>query len=1081
MTNDEARMTKEAQRTKVEKPAASSSFVFRFSSFLRHSSFVLRHFPRVQRITRTATSLAIVVVAYWAYVLLAVPWIEPPAVRPPDPGNLQPDQPAAPNLRNEQAKWLKDFFPPGAWELCDPIILESGRAKLLLQKYSVVVEDRRCVDLDHCTIVIPYEGAADSEAQRHRQTVILEAPGGALLRFDQPLDFSHMKVGRLVGGQLRGEVTIRSDWKQPGPEDDLLIKTRDVQLSEQVVSTPNPVDFRWGPHFGRGRDMRIKLLAGAAKPGDPLGGPNVGGIESFELRQVEQLHLDLGQASEKGTGPIGAEHPAGRAGQLDLSPFPTGSVPVDIQCRGPFRFDAVRRVATFQDGVDVKKQNPAGPADQIICELLSLYFIDAPKKKPDSRELTAPGAAPGTAASSSAGSLDLVAERIEARGNPVVVRAPSKDLHAEGPRIEYNLLARSIALDGAQEVFLRQGSNEIHARSLYYKSAGEGRLGQAVAQGPGWLRGQDDRGAHQQLEAVWKDQLLIQPRGQLQEISLTNGTLTFQGLGRLQASEIFFWLTETSVAAPHEKFDVRPTSMMARKNVRLDAAQVTGKVEQMEVWFAERDAGRGAGNEEAGGRGAAESRSVGTAAPVSGLSGQASDGPAAAPAQPSDIGPVEVTGRLLRARVLFSGQQATVSDLSIEDGVQFLETQTSRPDERPLLIRGDRLDAANLSAAGGSLTITGRPARFEGRGLGLTGSNIRLDRGQNRLWIEGAGQMDLPMAADLEGRPLAVPGVLTVDWQGSMNFDGGKASFRDHVVAAAPRLQSQTETMQFRLQTARMDVKLQRPIHFSDPKTEGQPQVEIVQCFGGTAMDNRTFDARRQLIAFEQLQVADLGISPPPSGQLTAGGPGWINIVRLGSNNPLGGNEGAAAGLSGREGATAGLSSRANNTAGQAGSGTLPTDQLHCLHIKFQGPVTGNLMRRQLTFHDQVKTSYAPVNSWDAMLTTDDPDQLGPDGATVRCDQLTVTQMLLPVDGRSAVELEALGNARAENTKFVARGNRITYAEAKDLLILEGNPAELWRQLQSGAPAAKTAFKTIWYWPKTNRLSIGGLQSVDGG
>ena len=63
--------------------------------------------------------------------------------------------------------------------------------------------------------------------------------------------------------------------------------------------------------------------------------------------------------------------------------------------------------------------------------------------------------------------------------------------------------------------------------------------------------------------------------------------------------------------------------------------------------------------------------------------------------------------------------------------------------------------------------------------------------------------------------------------------------------------------------------------------------------------------------------------------------------------------------------------------------------------------------------------------------------------------------MLLPVGGRRAVELEALGNAVVENITFTARGNRITYAEAKDLLILEGNgrsDAELLQQLQRRRP-----------------------------
>ena len=234
--------------------------------------------------------------------------------------------------------------------------------------------------------------------------------------------------------------------------------------------------------------MVIKLLAGPPQPGTEGVGPNIAGIESFELRHIERLHLDLGQAMAAGE----AQKP--------------GSVPVEINCSGPFRFDVVGRVATFRDRVDVMKANPSGPSDQITCDLLSLYFAERSKEKPDPK---------------AAGSLDLVAQRIEAQGNPVVVIAPSQKEHggvvtARGQRLQYDLQAGSITLDGGQEVFLQQGANEIHARSLYYQSAGPGRLGRVAAQGPGWLRGRSADRPDQQLEAVWKDQLRVEPDKQEQ-------------------------------------------------------------------------------------------------------------------------------------------------------------------------------------------------------------------------------------------------------------------------------------------------------------------------------------------------------------------------------------------------------------------------------------------------------------------------------------------------------------------------------------------------------------------------------------
>lgn len=411
---------------------------------------------------------------------------------------------------------------------------------------------------------------------------------------------------------------------------------------------------------------------------------------------------------------------------------------------------------------------------------------------------------------------------------------------------------------------------------------------------------------------------------------------------------------------------------------------------------------------------------------------------------------------MLRARVLLQGQQAAISNLTIEDGVRFLEIQTARTVERPLLIRGDRLEVVDADKPHAAVTVTGQPARFEGRGLGLTGPNIHLDRGANRLWIDGGGRMDLPVAGDLQGKPLPATGVLTVDWRRRMQFDGSTARFEEAVVANSPQQQLRTETM---------EIKLQQPIRFGAMNMQQQPQVEQILCQGGVSMESRTLDQQQQLSAYERLQVTDLAVNLL-SGALTAGGPGWLNSVRHGSDDVLG-NRAAAA---------------ARNPAAATPAAAPPSDQLNCLHVRFQKSITGNLLRRQMSFSDQVQTAYAPVASWDAMLPVENPDVLGPKGVTVRCDQLSVAEMSTPMGNRRSVELEALGNTVVEGTTFTARGNRITYAEAKDLLVLEGDgrsDAELFRQPLPGVPTSKAAARKILYWPKTNRVKVDGARSLE--
>lgn len=426
--------------------------------------------------------------------------------------------------------------------------------------------------------------------------------------------------------------------------------------------------------------------------------------------------------------------------------------------------------------------------------------------------------------------------------------------------------------------------------------------------------------------------------------------------------------------------------------------------------------------------------------------------------QPTSSRRFEATGRLLRARVVLTGQQqAVLSNLLLDENACFRETQTAQPNERPLVIRGNRLEVKDAATPNATVSVTGQPARFEGRGLGLTGTNINLNLGANRLWIEGPGQMDAPLSEGMgvPGQPVAMPGVLTIDWRRGMEFDGRMAKFEENVVAMAPQRLLQTETMR---------VQMLRPIVFSESASQPQPQIEEIQCCGGVVMEQRAFDPQQQPISFDRMQLSDLAINVL-SGEMK-GGPGWVNTVRFGSASVL---TDPAIAPGGPSGAT---------TAAMLAA---PTPQLICLNVRFQKSLTGNVLRRQMAFSDQVKMAYAPVNDWSATLNTDNPDKLGPAGVVVRCDRLSVVQMVLPIGNRSSVELEALGNAVVENTQFTARGHRVTYDEAKDWLILRGdgrNPSELFEQPEPGAPRSEVKALEIHYWPKTRRVKVTGAQSL---
>jgi len=1032
----------------------------------------------IAKLIPPAVSFAIVFVAYWAYALVAVPLIEPEAKVGTTGEISETDRDVGGGLGDGQQKRFAGLFPADSWVHGTPKILESDRIVLLAQTYHNFGDGR--VKITPCTMIFLPAEAKDNPAKL-KESVILEAPDGAMLEFDSPLDFGRGKIGQLIGGKLNGRITIRGKGRNPGPNDDLLIVTKNVQLSRQHVWTPHPVDFHLGPNYGRGKDMRIKLLsAGQQRSSDP--GTRVDGIESFAISRVERLHLELSEAELPS-----ADGDTRRQANPSSAATDEEKMPVEITCRGPFKFDLIRKVATFKDHVDVIRINPRGPSDQLNCELLSIFFTD--RAADDGAVATADEIDDDSPEEGQTQqSLDIEPSRLEARGNPVVVTAPSRKAHARGQVLSYDLKTEEISLESTSEVFLKQEESEIHAKSVKYKPAGEGRLGQLTAIGPGWIRAKMSERPDELLEATWNKELLVRPDQHNQRISLDGGTsLAFRGFGRLDAGEIHFWLNETrqvdprrpNTSRPNDKAPMRlsPDRMLAKTAVKLNSPQLVGAVEQLQVWFEEKKA---SGSSAGGSVSPATSTRVATTSPVSERPGvtrpETTDTPRTAEPPKQRF---SITGRLLQARVLYREDEETqLSELIIEDGVRFAETQTAKPDEKPLLISGDRLHMTGAEGPNAAATVVGKPAHFEARGLGLTGGNININRGTDRIWVDGVGRMVLPIDRDPQGNKLATPGVMNVDWKKGMNFDGRTATFKDSVVASGSQQTLRTETMEVHFDR---HFDLSRDGGIAGGGRGQEPEVEKLICRGGVLMENRTVEelprgrptpgrptlTEKRQTSYDRMQVPDLRINLKNGNILTAG-PGWLHSVRL--------REDTASSLGG-------LAAPTPVGRDDSRGGEKPASPLVGLHVRFQQSITGNIHRRSMNFNKRVHAAYAPVDSWQTVLDTDDPDELGPQGVVLHCDRLTVTEMKTPLEGRRSMELEAAGNTVVESSDFTARAIRMTYAEGKGLLVFEGdgrNDARLFRQTQLGGAASELAAKRILYWPKTKRWKIDGMRTVMG-
>jgi len=228
------------------------------------------------------------------------------------------------------------------------------------------------------------------------------------------------------------------------------------------------------------------------------------------------------------------------------------------------------------------------------------------------------------------------------------------------------------------------------------------------------------------------------------------------------------------------------------------------------------------------------------------------------------------------------------------------------------------------------------------------------------------------------------------------------------------------------------------------------------------------------------MKVRDLTVNQI-SGELAGSGPGRVLSWRKGSMSDF--STGGMPSLTAGAKRNAAPAAAVQSASAQDGSAKSDRDAIRFTDVQFQQGITGNIIRRELTFHEQVRSIFGPVPNWDSQLDLDDPHGLAPNTMSLACDQLTVSEMGPRTQAQPPVEMEAKGNThieglRLEGDMFMAQADRLTYSQAKDMIVLMGDgrsDAELLRQERPGAPQSRTAAQTIKYWPTTTkRVEVNG-------
>ncbi len=1030
------------------------------------------------RLTHAGFAFAAVVAAYQAYVLLVVPIVEPPnASAAPLQAFTAEDFARTPQSLQRYRSLLQAYFPADHWCFqAPPIILENDQT-IVVCASNYERNDSGELRVPHCAVIY-FPTVRNRAGAPPRDAIIMEPAGGATLQMDNQADGGFGALGRMQFGQLLGEVSVRSDMKEPGSADDLAIITRDLYMNEDLLRTPEAVQFQLGPNHGHGRGLEIRFVKTAAADGRNV---PVGQLDALEITSEVAALVVPGRAML-----LGDELPGDPAGSDAPAP------PAEITCTGSFTVDFDAKVATFSEHVVVRQRHPDGKLDELRApHELTIYFAESQQWGEDARET----------AGLAFGSERLEPATIEASGfpgEPVVLEAASQGASARGERLRIELLARKVSLNGDEEVSLTFRGAEVHAPMVHYELPPRDsphRLGQLWAPGgTGWLKATPDPTRPGDVVEVRWTKAMSMVRRNGQPVLTLDGRprVKMTGMGVLWADQLELHLREPAspaTAAPANAAagplpsSIEVESIVATGNVGIESAELKCDVNRLEL--AVDDPAASAPEGPGTSSGAATAPSVGPAASQP-----------TRPSTPSTRSPLlglnrtgaparryAISGRVLNLRAVMREGAPQVTSIAVEGGVVFQESPLVATGEEPLRILAERLDVADADALDAKIKITGSPAsgtlpgglaEIVAQGARLRAPEIIVHRGTSQAWINSPGAVSLQMTRDPLGQPLAAPQDVLITWRESMTLKGDRITFLGDV---------QVKHTDGTLDTRQLVAVLTAPVQFDGAASSRPPELDEVQCWEGAVAEFVQRDELGNVTSQQKMTLQSLIVNQI-TGAIRGDGPGHIDSVHLA--------KGDGSWLVLPENVGPNLEHAA--PVQQDASDKPP--QLKHLSVDFVRGVDGNIHKPEVRVYGDVKTVYGPIDSWDQRLEMTPGGSPEPDVFWITCDSLKVSDSPLarlqaPTSDRrrrafGQVELQAevdvvIEGVHPEHGAFTLQGHRVSFDQAQAIFMAAGNDSELasitFQQYPGGPQLPQTAQK-IMFFLNTKEMKFQGFQQI---